>query len=264
MPQAKLNDISLYYEIYGKGKPLLLIAGLGSDNSSWAGVVKIFSKRFQAIVFDNRGAGRSSIIRKQHTIRRMADDAVRILDYLGIERAYIIGHSMGGYIAQEMAINYPDRVDRLVLESTAPVSSKRNNILFEDIYNQLEREGYSEAWVKRWAFWLFSVEAFGRGKFIDTFIKQAAKYPYPMSADSFKAQAEAIAKFDSRSQLSGIKAKTLIIEGEDDILIKPDEARALVKHIRGSVIKLIRGLAHCIHMENPALFTKAVVDFLER
>lgn len=262
MPKIKLGNLVFYYEVNGRGEPLLLIAGLGSDSSSWAGVVEMFSARFRTVVFDNRGTGRSDIMRKPYTIRRMADDAVRLLDHLKIERAHVIGHSMGGYIAQEIAINYPGSVNKLILESTASVSSKRNNALFFEFSKKLREKEDFEEWIRTWTFWLFSPKRFDDGTFVSTFIRKAAEYPYPASVEGFKAQTESIAKFDSRGRLSAIKAKTLIIGGEDDILIRPDETGALAKQIRGSVIKMIKGSAHYVHIENPALFTKITADFL--
>lgn len=262
MPKAKLNDISLYYEIYGDGTPLLLIAGLGSDSASWLGVVNGLSKYFRTIIFDNRGCGRSDVPRGAYSIRNMADDAVKLLDALEIKRAHIIGHSMGGYIAQQLAINYPERIGKLILESTAPVSSKRNNILFEDIYNQLKREGHSESWIRRWTFWLFSPKLFTDSTFIDTFIKNSLKYPYLQKADGFKSQIDAIALFDARDKIGTIKAKTLILEGKDDILIAQGEAEILARNVRESSFQLLEGVAHCMHIENPKLFTGAVLKFL--
>lgn len=262
MPKVKLNDISLYYEVYGKGIPLLLIGGLGSDSSSWLGVVKEFSSYFQTIVFDNRGSGRSDIVTEECTVSHMAEDVIRLLNFLKIKKSHIIGHSMGGYIAQELAINYPERIGKLILESTAPVSSKRNNILFEDIYNQLKREGHSEVWIKRWTFWLFSPKLFADSTFIDTFIKNSVKYPYIQKADGFKSQLDAIASFDAHDKIGSIKAKTLILEGKDDILTTPEEAEILARNIRESNFQLLEGVAHCIHIENPKLFTGTVLKFL--
>ncbi|MDD5166230.1 MAG: alpha/beta hydrolase [Candidatus Omnitrophica bacterium] len=253
---------SLYYEVHGKGEPLLLIAGLGSDSSSWAGVIKIFSAQFRTIVFDNRGTGRSGIIRKPYTIRRMADDTVRLLNHLGIERAHVIGHSMGGYIAQEIAINYPGRINKLILEATAPVSSKRNNALFFEFYKKLRKKENFADWVRAWTFWSFSPKTFDSGSFVGTFIKKAAEYPYPVSADGFKAQIEAIATFDARPKIGAIKAKTLILEGKDDILITPQEAAMLAKNIHKSVFQLLDDVGHCIHIENPKLFTGIVLKFI--
>ena len=251
----------LYCEVHGKGEPLLLIAGLGTDSSCWAGVVKKFSRKFQTIVFDNKGSGRSGPFTKPHTIRHMADDAVKLLDHLGIKRVHIIGHSMGGYIAQEIAINYPDRVNKLILEGSAPVSSSRNNSLFYGFSKKLCNKQPIKDWIKTWTVWLFSPKTFDSGTFVENFIRLAAKYPYPSSAGGFKSQADAIAEFDSRSRLAAIKAKTLIIEGEDDVLIRPEEARVLAKKIRGSKIKLIKNSAHYVHLENPSLFTKIALEF---
>lgn len=262
MPRAKLKDVSLYYEIYGQGKPLLLIAGLGSDVSSWLSVVRQFSAYFKTIIFDNRSCGRSRAPRNKCTVSCMAKDVVGLLDFLKIEKAHILGHSMGGYIAQGLALKYPKRVDKLVLESTASVSSDRNNVLLEDFYTQLKREGVSQEWIKRWAFWLFSPKLFSDKAFIDAFVRNGAKYPYAQKALCFKSQIEAIASFNSGKRLSAIKAKTLIVEGKNDILITPEEAMMLAKNIKGSIFKLLDGVAHCMHIENSKLFTGAVLEFL--
>lgn len=262
MPKVKLKDISLYYEIHGTGAPLLLISGLGSDSSSWSGVVKEFSSYFQTIVFDNRGSGRSDIVHKKCTVSIMAEDVIKLLDFLKIEQAHIAGHSMGGYIAQELAINFPDRIDRLILESTAAVSSKRNNALFNDMYRQLKREGPSEAWIKRWTFWLFSPKLFTDSLFIEAFVKNSAEYSYVQKANGFKSQIDAIASFDVRNKIGTIKANALILEGKADILITPEDAEILAKNIGNSIFKLLDDAAHCIHIENPKLFTDAVLEFL--
>lgn len=262
MPKAKLKDIALYYEIHGKSFPLLLIAGLGSDSSSWLGVIGKLSKNFQVIVFDNRGSGRSGIPEKKYSIRQMADDAIGLLDCLNIKKCHVIGHSMGGYIAQELAINYPERVDKLILESTSSISSKKNNALFLDFYKELQRERNLEAWIRRWARWLFSPKCLTHKKFIETFVKNGSNYPYAQQASGFKGQIDAIASFDARKRIGRVKAKTLIIEGKEDMLILPKEAEALAKNISGSIFESVKDTAHCIHIENPDLFVKAVMKFL--
>jgi len=262
MPQIKLNDTPFYYEIYGKGEPLLLISGLGSDSSSWSLVAKDLSLFFQVIVFDNRGSGRSGVVSGECNAAAMAQDAIKLLDFLKIENAHILGHSLGGYIAQELAIDYPGRVNKLVLVSTAPVSSSRNNALFENMYNQLKREGCSAAWVKEWVIWLFSPRVAGNTPFIEQFIRKVLDCPYAQKADGFKMQVEAIASFDARDKISSIKAKTLILEGESDILITPQEVEILAQNIPGSALRLLAGVGHCIHIENPGLFVKTVSEFL--
>ncbi len=263
MPKVQLKDVGIYYEIYGKGAPVILIGGLGSDIASWGGVVKVFSTYFQVIVFDNRGCGRSDIGHNTYTINTMAEDAVNLMGYLEIRRAHIIGHSMGGCIALELAINHPERLDKLVLSNTTPVFSERNNALFEEMYNQLFKEGPSEDWFRKWTLWLFSPETLKNAKFIETFIRESVKYPYLQTAEGFKSQIDAIKQFDVRDKLNLIKAKALILEGKDDVLITPEEAETLAKGISGSIFRLLDGVAHSIHMENPKLFTDNVLEFLD-
>ncbi|MCX5705973.1 MAG: alpha/beta hydrolase [Candidatus Omnitrophica bacterium] len=262
LPKLKLDDIELYYKVYGKRAPLLLISGLGSDVSSWMNVVNKLSAHFKVIVFDNRGAGRSEISNRSYTVRQMAGDAIRLLDYLKIKKAHIMGHSMGGYIAQELAINYPERVDKLILESTASISSKRNNRLFLDFYKELKRGGNLEAWIRRWTRWLFSKKCFTHKRFIETFVKNGANYPYAQQVSGFKGQIDAIASFGTRKRLSRIKAKTLVMEGEEDMLILPREAKRLARNISGSIYQSVKDTAHCMHIESPDLFVKAAIKFL--
>lgn len=263
LPKIKPDDVALYYEVHGEGAPLLLVAGLGSDCSSWGRIVKNLSAHFEVIVLDNRGAGRSEIPDRRYTIGQMAGDAIRVLDHLKVKEAHILGHSMGGYIAQELAIDHSGRVGRLILEGTAPVSSERNNRLFLKFYEGLRQGENSEAWYREWTRWLFSPGWLRRRKaFIEAFVKNGANYPYAQPASGFKGQIDAIASFDARERLGRITAKTLIMEGREDILIPPGEAEALAEKIPGSVFQRVNDAAHCIHIENPGLFVKAVTGFL--
>ena len=114
MPTVRVGDINMYYEIHGKGEPLLLIMGLGSDLTSWIFQIPEFSKKYRVIAFDNRGVGRSDAPDVPYSTAMMADDTTGLLDALGIERAHILGLSMGGFIAQELALKYPQRVKSLI------------------------------------------------------------------------------------------------------------------------------------------------------
>jgi pimeloyl-ACP methyl ester carboxylesterase len=118
MPIAKAGEIDIYYEIHGKGLPLIMILGLGQDLATWDFQVGEFSKHFRLIVFDNRDSGRSSQSLAPYTTEDMARDTLGLMDYLDIERAHVLGTSMGGMIAQQVAFLAPERVMRLVLAST--------------------------------------------------------------------------------------------------------------------------------------------------
>src|SRR5215211_5170886 len=106
MPLAAVNGLNLYYEETGSGPPLMLIAGLSGNTLGWAMLLPALAERFRVIAFDNRGAGRSSAPPGPYTTREMADDAAALLDHLGIEQAHVFGFSLGGLIAQELALNY--------------------------------------------------------------------------------------------------------------------------------------------------------------
>ena len=258
----KTGNPPIYYEMRGKGYPFLLISGLNSDSASWAGVCGKLGKHFRVIAFDNRGSGRSDTPKKKYSIREMADDAIGLLDHLQIRKCHVIGHSMGGYIAQELAIYYPERVGKLILETTAPVSSERNNMLFNDFLKRFEKDHDNEALMRLWAYWSFSPKTFERKNYIAQFIKYASTYPYLQSAQGFKGQIDAIASFNACARIKNIKSKTLIIIGSDDILIYPAESMKLAKGIKGSVSEEIKDAGHCVHVENPDAFISKVVQFL--
>jgi len=262
MPRVNLDTISLYYETHGKGHPVLLISGLNADNASWADVCGRLAKRFRVIVFDNRGSGRSDMPDIKYPIREMADDAIALLDHLRIKKCHVIGHSMGGYIAQELAIHYPKRVWKLVLEATASVSSARNIALFNDLLSSFEKDHDNEALMRSWTCWSFSPKTFERKNHIATFIKNASAYPYLQSAEGFRSQIGAIASFNASSEVKRIKARTFVIAGKDDILIYPAESMKLARGIKGSVFEELKDTGHCVHVENPDVFTSKVIRFL--
>ena len=260
MSETTVNGLTLFYEIRGEGPPLLLISGLGTNSLTWLTVRGGLSRQFRVITFDNRGAGRSDTPDTPYTIAEMAADARGLLDYLDIEKAHLLGHSMGGHIAQELAIRYPERDDKLILADTAPVSSDRNNIFFRDFLGWWDKGMGLADRLRQWSFWLFTPERFGDDSFIENYIKAAAGDPSPQSTAGFRGQAEAITSFDARGRLQGIRANTLILEGEEDILILPREAETL-KKIPGSSFLSIPDAAHLLYVEQPEAFSRAVIEF---
>lgn len=254
----------MYYEVRGRGKPLLLLSGLNSDSTSWAGVRPALEKRFKVIVFDNRGSGRSTVPPGPYTIRDMASDAAALLDALGISRCGVVGHSMGGYIAQQLAADRPGLVDGLVLEATAAVSSRRNNALFRDLSARFEKDRDAQALMRSWSYWLFSEHAFCRKGYVESFVRYACAYPYIQSPRGFKGQVAAVASFDGRKLPGRIKARTLVLAGADDILIYPRESMELAAGIRGSSYKVIKNAGHCIHIEAWREFVRIVTGYIGR
>jgi pimeloyl-ACP methyl ester carboxylesterase len=120
MPKVKVNDVQIYYELHGDGFPLVMINGLGGHVYTWnPDHIRELLKRFKLVLFDNRGAGRTDLSDKEYSIKLFADDTAGLMNVLGIPRAHVFGISMGGMIAQELVINYPKKVEKLVLCSTS-------------------------------------------------------------------------------------------------------------------------------------------------
>ena len=118
MPKAKIGEVQIYYEEYGGGPPLIMILGLGQHTATWEFQVSEFTKHFRLILLDNRDSGRSSSCLETYTTETMAGDILGLMDHLGISRAHILGTSMGGMIAQQMALISPEKIDKLILTST--------------------------------------------------------------------------------------------------------------------------------------------------
>ena len=141
MPKVKVNDIQMYYEVKGTGFPLVMIMGMGGNLDWWdPRLIEGLSKNFKTVMFDNRGAGRTDVSDKEFSIRLFADDTVGLMNALGISQANILGFSMGGCIAQELAINYPEKVKRLILYSTACGGAK-SVPMSQETLNSLMRAG---------------------------------------------------------------------------------------------------------------------------
>ena len=263
MPYAEIDKLSLYYEICGTGPPLVLIAGMTADSRSWHPLLDRFSSSFKTVVLDNRGSGRTRTPDTSFSIRQMADDTVRLLDILNIEQAHIIGHSMGGYIAQELAINYPGRVDKLVLASTAAATSERNKTLFHNMFEQGERGMDFELWFRNFLFWILTPERFDNTEFIGAVLHYAVDDPHPQSLAGLRRQIEAVNGHDTRMRLRNITAKTLVLVGEKDILARPGDVEMLCREIPGALpLKCLSGSAHAVHMENPGAFATTAMEFL--
>ena len=118
MPKAKIGEIQINYEEYGQGHPLVMILGLGQDLATWGLQISELSNHFRLILFDNRDSGKSSHCSETYTTETMAKDTLGLMDYLGIDKAHLLGTSMGGMIAQHVAMMAPERISSLILSST--------------------------------------------------------------------------------------------------------------------------------------------------
>jgi len=234
VPTAKINDISVYYEIHGEGRPLLLIAGLGSGVSLFARSIPIFSKDRKVIAFDNGGAGRTDKPDIPYTIEMMADDAAGLLSALDIKQADVLGVSMGGRVAMDLAIRHPEMVRGLVLVSTSARVTKET------------RSGFGLRF----------------GKLTKMITGSGALGGSPQPYHAFVHQLEATARFDCTDRLSDISASTLIMRGDRDSLAPDDLVQEVHSGIKGSRLVEFKG-GHTFFLWKNSRFTDAVSQFLK-
>jgi pimeloyl-ACP methyl ester carboxylesterase len=265
MAKLKLDDVELYYELHGDGAPLLLIAGLASDSQSWQPVIGDLASRFHVITLDNRGSGRTIPQESATSIRAMADDCIALIGHLGLRSVNLLGHSMGGFVAQECAIRHPERVDKLVLVATSAANSKRNDALFRGWAATFEKPAVDlECWFRELFDWIFSERFLENAQTVAAAVDFALAYPYPQSARAFRNQVEAIAEFDSADRLGKIEAQALVLAAREDRLFPFDICSRFAMKIPRLEFIGIDGAAHSFHVETPAALTKPVLEFLSR
>lgn len=259
------NGQQLYYEIHGEGPPLVLVMGIGYDSSLWTlEQVPALSTRFRVVIMDNRDVGRSSMASNPYTIADMADDLAGLLDALGIQRTHVLGLSMGAMIAQEFALRYANRLDRLVLTGSgaAPARSAFDPIRIWSWVKVNDATG--ETFVGQQFTSLFSTAFLRNREAVQQTIALLASNPHPTTPEAYQRQAQAYLEFDSLDRLGDITATTLVIVGEQDLVTPPWIAREVADAIPGARFEVIRGegSSHVVPIERPDDFNQLVSNFL--
>jgi 3-oxoadipate enol-lactonase len=263
MPLAAVNGLTLYYEETGSGSPLLLIAGLSGNTLGWAMLLPALAERFRVIAFDNWGAGRSSAPPGPYTTREMADDAAALLDHVGIERAHVIGLSLGGMIAQELALAHPDRVDHLVLYATyARPRTAIHEPWFRNWVEACERGTAPDQLAMLLLPWFLTPAFMAQPDHVEAAIAEWAADPYPAPAHGVAAQAAACLSHDTHSRLGQISAPTLVLVGAEDIVTPVACAQELAGGIPGAHLHVLERGGHTPDVEYPAAVAEAMLAFL--
>jgi pimeloyl-ACP methyl ester carboxylesterase len=262
MPMLTINNISLYYEQYGSGDDLVLIGGLTADHQVWKATVRVLSKYFRVTIFDNRGAGQSSAPNFPYTTEMMAQDTVALMDALQISRAHILGHSMGGRIAQQIAILYPDRINALLIACSHAKPSNLANMIFS-MREKLQRLGMTEVLLAEYVMpFLFAEEFLSHAAQVHGFIQWTVRNAFAQTAVGYTQQFAAVKTHDVMNQLQHIQARTLLIAGEEDILSPATSLALLSKSLKNSTFVAMPHCAHMPHVEKPAEFSEIVLRFL--
>ena len=265
MPKAQSNGIELYYEIHGAGQPLVLISGLGYPLWQWHKMVPFLAEHFQVLTFDNRGVGQSDKPAGPYTAQMLAADTAGLLDALGIEKAIIAGHSMGGFVAQAMALDFPQKVAKLILCSTnfggphhVPVTAEAMKVLTDVTSDALTRfkNGLAVSTAPDWSE--------KNPEMIEEWVKwrvanPIAPTPYQAQmAIGFGLMPEAAA-FENK--LPRLNVPTLILFGAHDKVVPPENASLLAEKISGSKIVILPNAGHFFPIEVAEAASRTITDF---
>lgn len=262
MPWTSFKDLKIYWESYGKKDPLLLISGVSGGTWSWEESVEAWSPDFRTIVFDNIGAGRSSKPDRPYTIDEMADHAAAVLDAAGVKRAGVVGLSMGGMIAQELAIRHPERIHRLVLGCTHCGGKKRIPPHPNVIQRFAANKGLSPEEIIDKNLTLLVTPRFLKNESGILKRYKERQLKAPLQPDyALKRQLEAIGAFDACERVGNIKIPTLILTAERDVLVPPENGRLLSIDIPHAVEKSFAGAGHLIYLECTHDFHEIIMKF---
>lgn len=268
MPKAPVNGISLYYETHGKGDPLVLIAGMGADHRSWFPQMRAFRRHFTVITYDGRGIGKTDRPPGLYTFETLAADVVGLLDHLSLETAHMLGESLGGIVAQEVAISYPQRVSKLVLANTSvgrgadmrphPSLMKAYGGPEDATEADFDPDKVNVAKAMRTMISL----SFNSRVYRLAMMLMATLYVRPSQFKGMAEQIKAISAHSTLERLHLIQSPTLVITGAADKIVPPAMSDILASRIPNARLVKVEGGPHALHVEMRRRFNREILDFL--
>jgi len=263
MARVNVNSCELYYEVHGQGDSLVLIMGLRRNVEWWYRQIPALSHHFQVIAFDNRGAGRSDKPVMEYSMRLFADDTAGLMAALDIADAHILGISMGGYIAQELALNHPAKVNSLVLGCTGCGGDRAVTMSPERMEKFTANKGLTPEEILRKDMDIYFSDHYVAqySEKIEEFVEISMRHYQP--ADAFFRQFDACQRHDTGDRLNRLSLPTLIMTGDDDPLVPPQNSHILKKLIAGAKLSVFAGGRHCFFIEHADQFNQQAVDFFK-
>jgi len=260
LPIVSANGVDLWVEQEGNGDDVLFISGLADEGACWVDQVAGLRDRYLVTVFDNRGVGRSATPDGPFKITDFAADTAALMDELGLERAHIVGSSMGGAIVQELALSRPELIRSLVLNGTWCRGDRFLHEIFRSWMWSAQKADSIRDFLVAVNLWCFSPRVWNEG-IMDEWLEAAAASPYAQSVDAFCRSAEALLGHDTADRLVAISAPTLVTVGELDVVLPPRFSRDLVERIPGARLVVVPEAGHQPFQELPEDYNRILVEF---
>jgi pimeloyl-ACP methyl ester carboxylesterase len=262
MPFAEAGPYRVYYEEHGAGDPVLLVNGLGCDTTTWASQIDALAGEYRVLVFDNPGTGQTTGPAGAYSTEGFADVAAGVLDRLGVTGAHVIGLSMGGAIAQQLALRRPELVRTLSLHATWGRADRYMTSVLRSWQAYARAVPRLELARQIWL-WVYTVWHFNdRPDAIEELERWVVEHPAPQSAEDFCAQAEACAAHDALDRLGEIRAPTYVSVGDRDRLTPAHHAYAIKERMPGARLRVWQKMGHAPYWEIPEEFNARQLDFL--
>ena len=259
MPFRRVRDANIHYHAHGHGEAIVLIAGLCGDLYNWKKMVPLLEKRYQVVVMDNRGSGLTEVPDGPFTMEDMADDVAGLMEALGHHRYHVLGWSMGGNVAQAVAIRHPDHVASLILMSTYTRRPERSSYAIDAMLRTVKEGASLDTFLQMMNTWCLTQSHYAN--------RQLSRSPQPhrpeddQTVEGYCRQKAALDGFDSAKQLHMIACPTLVVHGIEDIMVPPHMGEDLAQGILSSEFVLVEGAGHII---SPDKCAPVMLSFLER
>jgi pimeloyl-ACP methyl ester carboxylesterase len=265
MPEVRVGDVNLHYEIYGSGDPLLMVMGLGGSSAGWdPNLISGLAGSFRTIIYDNRGTGLSDKSDTPYSLEMFAADAIALLDSLELDRVHVFGVSMGGMIAQELALRYGERLQTLTLgcttcggkhavpppaESLKVLTAPRDGASDEELVRRSWPLAYTPSYIQK-----------HRAE-LEATIPRLLAHPTP--AFAYKRHLDATYTLKTYERLPQIKMPTLVVTGAKDVLIPARNSEIIAERITGAKFHVIPDAGHAFFNEARGQFLKVFVPFAQ-